>query len=132
MGYSFRLAARVILYAHTYHGLCYTNRGTLTGRRNCSRGVDPTIHRTIIGRSTTELHLASIFYYLFIFIFIIIIIFFYFFGWGDILQLVQHQSSEKRFSLVTLDNSIYINNQCPRYYQSDLALLDLVAGCCRR
>ena len=37
MGYSFRLAARVLLYAsshrqdNTYHGLCYTSRGTLTG-----------------------------------------------------------------------------------------------------
>ena len=34
MGYSFRLAARVLLYAsshrqdNTYHGLCYTGRGT--------------------------------------------------------------------------------------------------------
>ena len=35
MGYSFRLAARVLLYApshrqdSTYHGLCYTSRGAL-------------------------------------------------------------------------------------------------------
>ena len=35
MGYSFRLAARVLLYAsshiqdNTYHGLCYTSRGAL-------------------------------------------------------------------------------------------------------
>ena len=40
MGYSFRLAARVLLYAqshrqdNTYHGLCYTSRGTLAGTRN--------------------------------------------------------------------------------------------------
>ena len=40
MGYSFRLAARVLLYApshrqdSTYHGLCYTSRGALTGTRN--------------------------------------------------------------------------------------------------
>ena len=40
IGYSFRLAARVLLYApshkqdNTYHGLCYTNRGALAGTRN--------------------------------------------------------------------------------------------------
>ena len=40
MGYSFRLAARVLLYApsnrqdSTYHGLWYTSRGTLAGTRN--------------------------------------------------------------------------------------------------
>ena len=40
MGYSFRLAARVLLYApshrqdSTYHGLCYTSRGALVGTRN--------------------------------------------------------------------------------------------------
>ena len=44
MGYSFRLATRVILYASshrqdsTYHGLCYTSRGTLAGTRNSSMG----------------------------------------------------------------------------------------------
>ena len=44
MGYSFRLAARVILYAsphiqdNTYHGLCYTSRGALAGTRNSSMG----------------------------------------------------------------------------------------------
>ena len=42
MGYSFRLAARVLLYApshrqdSTYHGLCYTSRGALVGTRNGS------------------------------------------------------------------------------------------------
>ena len=42
--YSFRLAARVLLYApshrqdSTYHGLCYTSRGTLAGTRNSSMG----------------------------------------------------------------------------------------------
>ena len=41
---SFRLAARVILYAsshrqdNTYHGLCYTSRGALPGTRNTSMG----------------------------------------------------------------------------------------------
>ena len=40
MGYSFRLAARVLLYASShiqdniYHGLCYTSRGALDGTRN--------------------------------------------------------------------------------------------------
>ena len=40
IGYSYRLAARVLLYApshrqdSTYHGLCYTSRGALAGTRN--------------------------------------------------------------------------------------------------
>ena len=40
MGYSFRLTARVLLYApsrrqdSTYHGLCYTSRGALAGTKN--------------------------------------------------------------------------------------------------
>ena len=44
MGYSFRLTARVLLYApshkqdNTYHGLCYTSRGALAGKRNSSMG----------------------------------------------------------------------------------------------
>ena len=44
MGYSFRLAARVLLYASshrqdsTYHGLCYTSLGALAGTRNSSMG----------------------------------------------------------------------------------------------
>ena len=44
IGYSFRLAARVILYApfhrqdSTYHGLCYTSREALAGTRNSSIG----------------------------------------------------------------------------------------------
>ena len=44
VGYSFRIAAMVILYAsshrqdNTYHGLCYISRGTLTGTRNRSMG----------------------------------------------------------------------------------------------
>ena len=43
-GYSFRLSARVLLYAsshrqdNTYHGLCYTSRGTLAGTRNSLMG----------------------------------------------------------------------------------------------
>ena len=44
IGYSYRLPARVLLYApshrqdSTYHGLCYTSRGTLAGTRNSSMG----------------------------------------------------------------------------------------------
>ena len=42
IGYSYRLIARVLLYApshrqdNTYHGLCYTSRGALAGTRNSS------------------------------------------------------------------------------------------------
>ena len=44
IGYSYRLTARVILYApshrqdNTYHVLCYTSRGALAGTRNSSMG----------------------------------------------------------------------------------------------
>ena len=57
MGYSFRLAARVLLYApshrqdRTYHSLCFTSCGALAGTRNSSVGppwrIDPMTHRTI-------------------------------------------------------------------------------------
>ena len=45
IGYSYRLAARVLLYApshrqdNTYHGLCYTSRGALAGTRKVSVNV---------------------------------------------------------------------------------------------
>ena len=45
MGYSFRLAARVLLYApshrqdSTYHGLCYTSRGALLEREIAQWGL---------------------------------------------------------------------------------------------
>ena len=55
MGYSFQLAARVLLYAPShrqnrkYHGPGYTGRGALVGMRNSSMGppceFDPTTHR---------------------------------------------------------------------------------------
>ena len=61
MGCSFRLAARVLLYApshrqdNTYHDLCYTSRGTLAGTRNNSNGppwrIDPMTHHTMSERS---------------------------------------------------------------------------------
>ena len=44
IGYSFQLAARVLLYApshrqdNTYHSLCYTSRGALAEARNSSMG----------------------------------------------------------------------------------------------
>ena len=44
IGYSYRLAARFLLYApshrqdNTYHGLCYTSCGALAGTRNSSMG----------------------------------------------------------------------------------------------
>ena len=54
MGYSFRSAARDLLYAQfhgqfsTYHDLCSISRGTLPGPRNSS------MDRTMSGRSITE------------------------------------------------------------------------------
>ena len=62
MGYSFRLTARVLLYAPS-HVLCYTSRGALAGTRNSSMGPP---HEGLIRRPiarwantlTTELHLA--------------------------------------------------------------------------
>ena len=50
MGYSFRLATMVLLYAsshrqdNTYHGLCYTSRGALAGTRNSSIGTSTTTY----------------------------------------------------------------------------------------
>ena len=44
IGYSYRLTARVLLYApshrqdNTYHDLCYTSRGALAGTINSSMG----------------------------------------------------------------------------------------------
>ena len=69
ISYSFRLTARVLLYApshrqdSTYHSLCYTSRGALAGTRNSSMGPP---HEGSIWRPTapwanaltTELHLA--------------------------------------------------------------------------
>ena len=61
IGYSYRLTARVLLYApshrqdSTYHSFCYTSRGALAGMRNSSMGpllrIDPTTHRTMSERS---------------------------------------------------------------------------------
>ena len=67
IGYSFRLAARVLLYApshrqdSTYHGLCYTSRGGLAGTRNSSMGPphEGSIRQPIT-RSTSELRPAPL------------------------------------------------------------------------
>ena len=72
IGYSFRLTARVLLYApshrqeSTYHSLCYTSHGALTGMRNSSMGSphEGSIRRHIApwaNALTTELHLAPYF-----------------------------------------------------------------------
>ena len=71
ISYSFRLTARVLLYApshrqdstYRYHGLCYTSRGSLAGTRNSSMGPshEGSIRRPITpwaNALTTELHLA--------------------------------------------------------------------------
>ena len=55
IGYSYRLAARDLLYApshrqdNTYHGLYYTSRGALAGTRNSSMGP---LHEGSIQRPT--------------------------------------------------------------------------------
>ena len=71
IGYSFRLTARVLLYApshrqdSTYHSLCYTSRGALAGTRNSSMCPphERSIRRPIApwaNALTTELHLAPL------------------------------------------------------------------------
>ena len=61
ISYSFRLTARVLLYApshrqdSTYHSHCYTSRGELAGARNSSMcppwRINPTTHHTMSERS---------------------------------------------------------------------------------
>ena len=69
MGYFFRLAARVLLYAlshrqdNTYDFLCYTRRGALAGTRNSSmdRSDDPSHHeRTLLPQSYISLPTINI------------------------------------------------------------------------
>ena len=71
IGYSFRLTARVLLYApshrqdNTYHGLFYTSRGALAGTRNSSMGSphEGSIRRPIArwaNALTTDLLLAPV------------------------------------------------------------------------
>ena len=62
IGYSYRLTARVLLYAPshrqdcTYHGLCYTSHGAQAGTRNSpmkDRSDDPLHHeRTLLPQSS--------------------------------------------------------------------------------
>ena len=67
IGYSYRLTARVLLYApshrqdSTYHGLCYTSRGTLVGTRNSSIGHRFEIQYTKIYKSVLLLFLLLLF-----------------------------------------------------------------------
>ena len=61
IGYSFRLAARVLLYAssnrwdNTFHRHCYTSRGALAGMKNSSMGPPITPRANALAM---ELHLA--------------------------------------------------------------------------
>ena len=67
IGYSFRLTARIILYApshrqdSTYHSLCYTSRGALAGTRNSSMGSphEGSIQRPIVTMSKCSYHAAT-------------------------------------------------------------------------
>ena len=66
MGYSFRIAARVLLYTlscrqdSTCHGLCYTSRGALAETKN--NGSDDPSHnkRTLLPRSYISLLVKSL------------------------------------------------------------------------
>ena len=63
MDYSFQLAARNHPTApYVHHPTAQDSRGTLAGTRNSSmgppRGIDPTTHRIMSRRTTTELHMV--------------------------------------------------------------------------
>ena len=57
IGYSYRVTARVLLYApshrqdNTYHSLCYTSRGALAGTRN---NIHSNAHIFLLGLNPTE------------------------------------------------------------------------------
>ena len=85
MDYSFRLTARVLLYApshrqdSTYHGLCYTSRGVEAGSRNSSMGSphEGSIRRPIApwaNALTTELHLAPLLLLLLVVVVVVVVI----------------------------------------------------------
>ena len=71
MGYSFRSAARDVLYApshrqdSTHHSIYKSSCGALGGMRNClmcpTWGNDLMTDRTMSGHSTTQLHLPPMF-----------------------------------------------------------------------
>ena len=79
MGYSFRLAARVLLYApshrqdNTYHGLCYNSRGALAGTRNSSMG------KTCLKSLAPNLLFLFFFFLSFLFLFLFCFLFFFLF-----------------------------------------------------
>ena len=66
IGYSFRLTARVLLYApshrqdNTYHGLCYTSCGALAGTRNRSMGW---VYRKKNWKYGMTLNIENIYYF---------------------------------------------------------------------
>ena len=68
IGYSYRLTARVLLYApshrqdNTYHGLCYTSRGALAGTRNSSMNGCLEYADNTLSQTTKERSVKVIFY----------------------------------------------------------------------
>ena len=59
IGYSYRLTARVLLYApshrqdSTYHCLCYSSRGALAGTRNITHQLlEPVCHKCLVSVTT--------------------------------------------------------------------------------
>ena len=64
MGYSYRLTARVLLYApshrqdNTYDGLCYTSRGALAGMRNYKTQINIMDNKEV-GTNCTYYHLKQ-------------------------------------------------------------------------
>ena len=63
IGYSYRLTARVLLYApshiqdNTYHGLCYTSRGALArpGAKDGTRCTKDELHKTVCDYSYSSI-----------------------------------------------------------------------------
>ena len=70
IGYSYRLTARVILYApshrqdNTYHGLCYTSCGALVGMRNSSMGPPHSVFKPkcVLTRSAVPVPVTGVHY----------------------------------------------------------------------
>ena len=65
MGYSFRITARVLLYApshrqdSTYHGLCYTSRGELAGTSIATKLSSVSITTNSYSNAFTSLHASE-------------------------------------------------------------------------
>ena len=65
IGYSYRLTARVLLYApshrqdNTYHGLCYTSRGALAGTQSI-KGRNDLIYTKCLNGKTISVPAALI------------------------------------------------------------------------